>query len=167
MRANKENMKVMKLVMPKVAKFTQHNMNAGWVNQEKLKRTCLNKVVHFERGCNAVLRDEFPNVETVIFEDCDKIFFHLNFVIERIFPNLQTVISNCHPCEEYTLHKRKREKIDIFLTERWVDCKRNWMNTNYMTNLDKIASYIHPVTNKEFNDFIEDLSYTDPMFLKD
>lgn len=160
-------MKVMKLAMPKVAKFTQHNMNAGWVNQEKLKRTCLNQVVLFERGCDDILRDVFPNVETVIFEDCDKNFFHYNFLKKEIFPNIQTVISNCHPCEPHTLHQRNREKIDIFLTERWVDCKRNWMNTNYMTDQDEIAPYIHPVTDEEFKDFIEGLSYTDPMFLKD
>jgi len=41
------------------------------------------------------------------------------------------------------------------------------MNTNYMTDQNEIAPYIHPVTDEEFKDFIEGLSYTDPMFLKD
>ena len=106
-----------------VGNFTRRNMNVSWdVDFDKLRtRVCTNNTLMFTGGVDDILRDEFPNVDTVILKDCDKNFVNFN-LNNKLFPNMRSVISNSYPPECIP------EDINMFLTERWfkvVDLRDN------------------------------------------
>jgi len=132
----------------RVGIFTRRNMNVSWdLNFNKsLTRVCTNKTLLFIGGVDDILRDEFPNVETVIFEDCDKNFVNYN-MNNKLFPNLRAVISNSYPPECIP------RDINMFLTERWF-------------NVVDLRDYkkVRPICINQFVKVIHNLDLCNPTF---
>ena len=102
-----------------------------------------NENILFKNGFDSFLLDDYSNVKTAVFHDCDKNFtyFHAD---PQVFPNLENIVITNHPCEYCVLHRFKntsriegrtseKENVDIYLSDyfyRYYGLGRKWIEDN-------------------------------------
>jgi hypothetical protein len=121
-------------------------------------RNCVNTIVMFNDGYDCRLKDEFPHVREVIFNNCDENFLYKN-ICRRIFPNLQLIMSNSSPCEFEVLHRLSEDpQYMAHLTEEHYNKKREIWWTRYE------HQYIQPISEEHLDNHIEGFEKVNPTF---
>ena len=147
-------------MIKKIASFTLSNMNINSVNATKLlrpSRICTDKNVMFIGGYNSHIIDKFPNTKTLILNNCEKNFVYYN-LNSRIFPNLEKVYSDSHPCDPDVLHRfANNPKYQAFLVNNYyIKYNNRWWDKNH--------PYIVPISDEYFNAYISSHDLMEPTF---
>ena len=124
--------------------------------ERKDQKVFQNKNMLFNQGEDSFLLDNYSNVKTAIFHNCEKNFTYYN-VNPNVFPNLENLVITNHPCERDVLHRFKntdriperiseKDNVDIYLSDyfyRYYGLGRNWIEDNEenIHNFDKDDYY--------------------------
>jgi len=65
----------------------------------------------------------------IVFHNCDKNFvYYWLLPLETVFPCVNSVLLNSHPCEKDVLKKLQQKKhVNVYLTSRWWQYKERWV----------------------------------------
>lgn len=152
---------ITKIVKKRLGCFTNKNMNTACPFQLPLfmPRICIDTHVMLQDGCNTHIYDKFPDVETLILNNCEKNFVYFNLNSTN-FPNLKTIISNSHPCDWDVMHRlQTHDDYKVYLIDKYYEryYERWWDNSH---------PYIIPITPYEYEKMISiDYQKEDPMLL--
>jgi len=82
----------------------------------------------------------------IVLHNCDKNFvYYWLLPLETVFPNVDCILLNSHPCEFRVLNMlQKKKHINVYLTKRWWKYKERWVPG--ATNFYKINDF--SLTNK-------------------
>lgn len=141
-----------------LAVFGHHNMNL--MKRAPIKdintRVCTDENIIFYNGHDKFLGDIFPEAKILFLNYCEKNFIYNN-MSRKIFPKVEKVFSNSHPCSHGVMHRFANNPAYVgYLTPEFYQHflhKRWW---------EKDTDYIREISYENYTEYISNFDLVDP-----